>query len=406
MNSLCRIIGPNFSGRSHALAELLRGQGKGGESFYVGPYAESGLSGIATTVAEELAFYSSCGYTDSDIGSINAGLARPNQRVATLSGGEQTLLALQCFDSSRYAFLGIDTALEQLDPVNRSSILRYLSQLYLSGRKCCLIDNRELGGTFDDETIALKAEANAFPLNLERLISSCPSGGAPAIELRSLQFAYSPVVPVFVDVSLAMRGGCAYRLYGPNGSGKSTFLKLLAGALSAKTGELYLDGRPYNPYKGGNEIIGWAMQDPDHQWVSTSVESDLAIKIKAFEGRRYARTPKDLEITSWIACFGIATRSRQHLLDLPKALRKRLSWLWPLNGVLPWIALDEPTIGQDRYTVRRLAQALTRLIERGLGVLFVSHDDDFASLIPHETLVFANHKITAEENPRDLLPDS
>ena len=187
------------------MAELLRGQGKGGESFYVGPYAESGLSGIATTVAEELAFYSSGGYTGRDIGSINAGLDRPNQRVATLSGGEQTLLALQCFDSSRYAFLGIDTALEQLDPVNRSSILRYLSQLYLSGRKCCLIDNRELGGTFDDETIALKAEANVFPLNLERLISACPGGGAPTIELRSLQFAYSPAAQLLARSSRRLR---------------------------------------------------------------------------------------------------------------------------------------------------------------------------------------------------------
>ena len=376
------------------MAELLRGQGKGGESFYVGPYAESGLSGIATTVAEELAFYSSGGYTGRDIGSINAGLDRPNQRVATLSGGEQTLLALQCFDSSRYAFLGIDTALEQLDPVNRSSILRYLSQLYLSGRKCCLIDNRELGGTFDDETIALKAEANVFPLNLERLISACPGGGAPTIELRSLQFAYSPAAPVFVDASLAMHGGHAYRLYGPNGSGKSTFLKLVAGALSPSAGGLYLDGRPYNPYKRGNEIIGWAMQDPDHQWVSTSAESDLTIKINAFNGRRYARTPEDLEIKSWIACFGIENQSNHHLLDLPKALRKRLSWLWPLSGVLPWVALDEPTIGQDRDTVRRLAQSLEHLVARGLGVLFVTHDHEFATLIPHETLRFGNHTIT------------
>lgn len=395
MNGSCKIIGPNFSGRSRTLTEMLSDRERRGESFYIGPYAESGLSGIATTVGEELAFYGVKGNTDHDLRLMTAILTRLNQRVATLSGGEQTLLALHCFDASRYTILGIDTALEQLDSGNRSNVLRYLSQLSDSERReCYLIDNRELGNHFNGKTITLKAETDPFPLNLERLISTCPSGNAPTIEMRSLHFAYSPAIPVFVNVSLAISGGRAYRLYGPNGSGKSTFLKILAGALSANAGGLYLDGGLYNPYRKGNEVIGWAMQDPDHQWVSTLIESDLAIKIKAFLERRYTRIPKDLEIRNWTECFGIANQSHRHLLDLPKALRKRLSWLWPLSGVLPWIALDEPTIGQDRNTVQRLAQALQDLIERGMGLVFVAHDDVFANLIPHETLVFGNHTIT------------
>ena len=99
-----------------------------------------------------------------------------------------------------------------------------------------------------------------------------------------------------------------------------------------------------------------------------------------------------------LACCGLTNR-RHHLLDLPKALRKRLSWLWPLSGVLPWVALDEPTIGQDTTTVRKLSQALEYLVGRGLGVLFVTHDDRFASLIPHETLVFGNHTIRIRREP-------
>jgi energy-coupling factor transporter ATP-binding protein EcfA2 len=403
MNSVYTIIGPNFSGRSKALTELLRTEGRATEHFFIGAYAETGLSGIASTVGDELAFYKSTPDAGSLLPFASTILSRRTQRVATLSGGEQTLLALQCFESSNSTFIGIDTALEQLDAENRVSALQYLSKLHLSTRRCCVVDNREVGILLERETITLKAEADAFALNLRRLITNSPNRGAPAIELRSLHFEYSPAVPVFADVSLALYGGCAYRLYGPNGSGKSTLLKLLAGALPSSAGDLYLDGHPYNPYKRGNEMIAWAMQDPDHQWVSTSVASDLAVKIKAFEDRKYARLQKNQEIGDWIGCFGIGDRHPHHLLDLPKALRKRLSWLWPLTGTVPWLALDEPTIGQDRNTSEMLADALQDLVHRGYGVLFVTHDDDFARLLPHRTLVFRNRTITIGDPEENLV---
>ena len=38
-----------------------------------------------------------------------------------------------------------------------------------------------------------------------------------------------------------------------------------------------------------------------------------------------------------------------------------LSWLWPLAGALPWIMLDEPTVGQDRATRAALADTIGRL---------------------------------------------
>lgn len=403
MTGPCLIVGPNFSGRSSALAEILKDGGGGGQSFYLGPYAESGLSGIATTVAEELAFYSFLGgETAHDAGlhmdATDTILARPSQRVATLSGGEQTLLALLCFDSSRYRLLGVDTALEQLDSANRSNTLRYLLRLKHSERKCWLIDNRDLRQISAHQMIELEG-SGAFALDFDRLIHALPRETAPTIEIRSLEFAYSAAVPVFADVSLTIYGGRAYRLNGPNGSGKTTFLKLLAGAVSPSGGAIYLDGKPYTPYRLGNEVLAWATQDPDHQWVSTSVEGDLAARIKAFNGRRYARTPQNLDIGGWTACFGIMNSAQNHLLDLPKAARKRLSWLWPLSGVLPWIALDEPTLGQDRDTTRRLARALEHFVAQGIGLLFVTHDDEFAGLLSHETLLFGKRIVTIDSEP-------
>ena len=86
--------------------------------------------------------------------------------------------------------------------------------------------------------------------------------------------------------------------------------------------------------------------------------------------------------------------SMQHLYELPLAARKRLSWCWPFAGANPWIMLDEPTVGQDRATRESLAQHMALMCARGYGVMFVTHDDDFAALLPHRVLKVANRTLS------------
>jgi energy-coupling factor transport system ATP-binding protein len=80
----------------------------------------------------------------------------------------------------------------------------------------------------------------------------------------------------------------------------------------------------------------------------------------------------------------------QHLYELPLVARKRLSWLWPFAGAMPWVMFDEPTLGQDQETRGALAKAISQLTTAGYGVLFVTHDDDFAAMIAHRPLRLAD----------------
>src|SRR6185437_2681280 len=122
------ISGPNFSGRSAALLALLRDSTFAAETFYIGPYSEAALSGLTSSIADEIDLYR---------GKSTTMPAGPNRAVfsaidvaafgrrepQTLSGGEQVLLALHCFSLSGFPALAIDTALEQLDPANRDAAL-------------------------------------------------------------------------------------------------------------------------------------------------------------------------------------------------------------------------------------------------------------------------------------------
>src|ERR1041385_6491092 len=132
------IAGANFSGRSAALLAELR---KKGPAFFVGPYAEAALSGLSSTVADEIAIYRSPQSKRPPFAALDFTAYRV-RKPPTLSGGEQVLLALHCFSLSDYAAIGIDTALEQLDPQNRADALGYLSQGADDGFTAALIDGR------------------------------------------------------------------------------------------------------------------------------------------------------------------------------------------------------------------------------------------------------------------------
>jgi len=381
------IGGPNFSGRSGALMERLNALAPG-NAFFIGPYAEAALSGLSNTVADELAIYRAGegparAFAPLDFAALAA------RKPPTLSGGEQVLLALHCFALSDYAVIGIDTALEQLDPTHREAALGFLAR---DGVAAVLVDNRL--EAIDGWSVDKRESQNGFPCDLAGATEALKPTRAPAIAIENLSFRYTTGRDIFRDASVALAPGAAYRLIGPNGAGKTTLFKLLAGVLAPSAGRITLDGVPYAPWREGNRLFAFATQNPDHQWCGATLGEDLARRRRALARYRQIAVPDEAALTALARHLGAASAD-QHLYELPLVARKRLSWLWPLSGALPWIMLDEPTIGQDRAMRDALAVTIARLASRGHGVLFITHDDDFARAIAHRELQLAAAGITS-----------
>ena len=70
---------------------------------------------------------------------------------------------------------------------------------------------------------------------------------APGVELRNLSFNCGER-EILRDLSLRLEPGAVYAVAGRSGAGKTTLLRILAGALTQKSGDLLVDGR---------EFIGW-----------------------------------------------------------------------------------------------------------------------------------------------------
>jgi energy-coupling factor transport system ATP-binding protein len=369
--------GPNFSGRSAAMLALLRSGKLGPEAFFVGPYAEAALSGLSSSVLDEIALYRD--RAPSERQTFNqldtaACLARKPQ---SLSGGEQVLLALHCFSQSGYGTLAVDTALEQLDAENRAAALTYLGS---GAFNVALIDNR---AALDNWQLTRCSTPPSSVIDWHALNALIVPQHANEIVIQRLNFGYRSGKTIFRDASATLAPGNTYRMSGANGAGKTTFLKILAGALAPSNSMVTLGGTPYAPWRNGNAALAMATQNPDQQWCGATLHEDMTRRRKALGNG--GATLGDERLLKLAQALGIQSLE-QHLYELPLAARKRVSWLWPLAGAHPWMVLDEPTIGQDAETREQLARLLARMCGLGYGIIFVTHDDDFAAMLPHRVL--------------------
>ena len=357
----------------------MKADAKPQSKLFIGPYAEGGLSGLAMRVSDELQLYGANSNASPWHDLFHRKFGQP---VSTLSGGEQVLLALSCVTGIKgLAHVGIDGGLEQLDATNRDKAIEFFRTVLLNNSAVSLIDNRMPEGWINgSSSIHLNSEKSSWPLNLKALLDGKTfAPNFPKIELRKINFAYSKSKKIFDDFSLTLTPGSVYRLAGGNGVGKSTLLKLMCGVLKPSSGSMTLDGMPYQPFRTGNKLMSYATQNPDDQWTSTSLLGDVTTRVKLLEFKKLITFSDSESLICRTRDYEKQITERltaeSHLLDYPRACRKRLSFVWPLLGALPWLAFDEPTLGQDSNTVRSIGWAIQKMTAIGYGVVLISHDE-------------------------------
>src|ERR1051326_1187441 len=93
---------------------------------------------------------------------------------------------------------------------------------------------------------------------MDRSAQSAISSGAQ-VRLRKLSKTYSGLAAV-EDISLDVPAGAFVSLLGPSGSGKTTTLNLIAGFLSADSGDVLFDDRSVADIPPQHRNIGMVFQ--------------------------------------------------------------------------------------------------------------------------------------------------
>jgi ribose transport system ATP-binding protein len=178
------------------------------------------------------------------------------------------------------------------------------------------------------------------------------------------------------NVSLEVAPGEVHALIGENGAGKSTLMKILSGAYHADAGTITLDGKPFTPenphharrcgiamiyqeltlapHLSVEENILLGAEPAQFGWLNCSKRRELAHR--ALAELQHDSIPLDAPVNT-------RTIAEQQIIEIARALVNQPRVL----------IMDEPTSSLTQVDTENLFRVITRLRDRGVSIVYISH---------------------------------
>jgi ABC-type polysaccharide/polyol phosphate transport system ATPase subunit len=191
------------------------------------------------------------------------------------------------------------------------------------------------------------------------------------------------------DVSLAVEPGEVLGIVGPNGSGKSTLLEIVAGILKPTRGRVARNGRVaallelgagFNPEFTGRENV-------------------------LINGEIMGLTRCEIERAfPHIAAFAsIGEFIDRPVKEYSSGMYVRLAFATAIHVEPEILIVDEALAVGDAMFASRSMQKFEELKERGVTILFVSHDLGLVKRLAHRAVLLVNGRMEAEGSPKDVV---
>jgi putative ABC transport system ATP-binding protein len=186
-------------------------------------------------------------------------------------------------------------------------------------------------------------------------------------------------VHILKDVSLRVASGEALGLIGPSGSGKSTLLMVMAGLERPDTGEVVVNGTPFNAldedalarFRGRH--VGIVFQSFHLIPTMTALEN-VAVPLElAGVSDAAPRAAQEL------ASVGLADRLQHYPSQLSGGEQQRVALARALAPNPAILVADEPTGNLDETTGKQIIDLIfSKHAERGMTLVLVTHDHSLA----------------------------
>lgn len=189
------------------------------------------------------------------------------------------------------------------------------------------------------------------------------------IKIVGLKKLYGEFVAV-ENLNLQINRGELFGFLGPNGAGKTTTIKMLTGLLKPTAGSILLAGfdllrRPI----AAKAKFGYVPDKPDVFEKLTGREYlDFIADIYNVEiAKKFRRINELLEL------FELADRDNELIQSYSHGMRQKIAFAGALIHEPDILFLDEPTVGLDPKSARKLKDILEGLCHRGTTVFMSTH---------------------------------
>lgn len=213
------------------------------------------------------------------------------------------------------------------------------------------------------------------------------------------QYAKRPVVR---NVSLHVARGEAVGLLGPNGAGKTTCFYTITGLVQPDYGSIMLDGNDITAlpmYRRARLGIGYLPQEASI-FRGMTVEQNIMAVLEVSEPDTRRR---HLMLEELLAEFSISHLAHSPAVALSGGERRRVEIARALASRPSFILLDEPLAGIDPIAISDVRDIVSKLKNRGIGVLITDHNVRETLDIIDRAYIIHDGTVLMEGSPAEIV---
>ncbi len=209
---------------------------------------------------------------------------------------------------------------------------------------------------------------------------------------------------VLNGIDLSVKRGEVVVVLGPSGCGKSTLLRCLNGLEQINGGEILLDGEPITS-TGKNmtrmrQKIGMVFQSYDLFPHKTILDN---ITLAPMKVQKRSKAEAEAEAEKLLKRVGLWEKKDQFPRQLSGGQKQRVAIVRALCMHPEVMLFDEVTAALDPEMVREVLDVMLELAERGLTMVIVTHEMQFARAIADRIMFLDGGKVVEETDPETFF---
>lgn len=183
---------------------------------------------------------------------------------------------------------------------------------------------------------------------------------------------------ILKDISFTLKDGEIMTIVGPSGAGKTTLLRIIAGLETKDSGEILIDGKPYDQGKVGVVFQDFNLFPNLNVLQNITLAPTMVLKESKEEADQNAKKLLDqLQMTG---------RKKQYPYQLSGGQKQRVAIARALAMKPRILCYDEPTSALDPNLRKEVEKMILDLKKSGLTQLIITHDLTFAKNVADQML--------------------
>ncbi len=218
------------------------------------------------------------------------------------------------------------------------------------------------------------------------------------LETTNLRKQYGDFTAVD-GVNFSIPRGQVFSLLGPNGAGKSTTISMLSCLLTPSDGDAHIDG--HSVVQAADQVksvIGFVPQD-------LALYDKLSAKHNLkFWGTMSGMSGSNLtkKIDELLERVELADRANDRVETFSGGMKRRLNIAVGLLHSPKLVFMDEPTVGIDPQSRRRILDMVKELRDEGMSVLYTTHYMEEAQELSDSVGIIDHGKMIAQGTQDEL----